>query len=112
MVAGIIVAAVGDEMSIALPMDPATPAAMAAILGGPAIFLAGHLLFTRAVFGIWSASRLAAIAGLAAIAVIGRGWSHLLLAASATLIVAAVSWSDARMRIAPPRRGSDYVPAR
>jgi low temperature requirement protein LtrA len=112
MVAGIIVAAVGDELSIAHPMDPATPAEMAAILGGSAIFLAGHLMFTRAVFGIWSASRLAALAGLATIAVSGRGWSHLMLAASATLIVTAVSWSDTRMRIAPSRRGSDYVPTR
>jgi low temperature requirement protein LtrA len=97
MVAGIIVAAVGDELSIAHPQDLATPAAMAAILGGPAIFLAGHMLFMRAVFGIWSASRLAAIAGLAVIAVFGRGWSHLLLAAAATLIVTAVSLSSARI---------------
>jgi low temperature requirement protein LtrA len=95
MVAGIIVAAVGDELSIAHPDAPATSAAMAAILGGPAIFLAGHALFMRAVFGIWSASRLAALAGLAAIAVIGRGWSHLPLAAVATLVVTAVSLSDA-----------------
>jgi low temperature requirement protein LtrA len=95
MVAGIIVTAVGDELSIAHPLDSATPAAVATILGGPAIFLAGHLLFTRSVFGVWSAPRLAAIAGLAAIAVTGRTWSHLMLATSAMVIVAAVSWSDA-----------------
>jgi low temperature requirement protein LtrA len=95
MVAGIIVAAVGDELSIAHPQDLATPAAMAAILGGPAVFLAGHLLFTRAVFGIWSASRLAAMVGLAAIAVTGQTWPHLMLAAAAMLIVAAVSLADA-----------------
>jgi low temperature requirement protein LtrA len=107
MVAGVIVAAVGDELSIAHPLAPATSAAMAAILGGPAIFLAGHGLFMRAVFGIWSASRLAALAGLAAIAVIGRGWSHLLLAAVATLVVTAVSLSDAGI---PHGVAEDAVP--
>jgi low temperature requirement protein LtrA len=105
MVAGVIVAAVGDELSIAQPLAPATSAAMAAILGGPAIFLAGHVLFMRAVFGIWSASRLAALAGLAAIALTGQGWAHLLLAAVATLIVAAVSWSDAGV----PHRVAEYA---
>ena len=62
MVAGIIVAAVGDELSIAHPGGPMTAPTAATLLGGPALFLLGHLLFKRAVFGTPSPSRLAALA--------------------------------------------------
>jgi low temperature requirement protein LtrA len=45
MVAGIIVTAVGDELAIAHPSGHADDAAIAVILGGPALFLLGHALF-------------------------------------------------------------------
>ena len=56
MVAGIIVAAVGDELVLAHPFGHVTPDMVATDLGGPALFLAGHLLFKHAVFGDWSVS--------------------------------------------------------
>jgi low temperature requirement protein LtrA len=74
----------------------ASPETVATVLGGPALFLAGHLLFKRAVFGEWSISRLAAIAALSIIAVIGRDWPPLALAIAIVLIIAAVSWRDTR----------------
>jgi hypothetical protein len=61
-----------------------------------ALFLAGHLLFKRAVYGVWSIPRLAAIAALGIVAVIGRDWSPLALAIMTVLIIAAVSWRDTR----------------
>jgi low temperature requirement protein LtrA len=88
MVAGVIVTAVGDELVIAHPFGHATPDTVATVLGGPALFLAGHLLFKRAMFGVWSIPRLSAIAALGIVAVIGRSWSP--------LIIAAVSWRDTR----------------
>jgi low temperature requirement protein LtrA len=94
MVAGIIVTAVGDELVIAHPFGHASLDTLATVLGGPALFLAGHLLFKRAVFGVWSLSRLAAIASLGVIAFIGREWSPLALSVVALLIIAAVSWRD------------------
>ena len=94
MVAGIIVTAVGDELTITHPLGHASPETVATVLGGPALFLAGHLLFKRAVFGVWSLPRVAAIALLAAIAVIGRDWAPLLLATVALLVVASVPWWD------------------
>ncbi len=94
MVAGIIVTAVGDELAIAHPLGHATPEVVATVLGGPALFLAGHLLFKRAVFGVWSWSRLAAIVLLGVIATAGREWAPLALAASILPIVAGVSWWD------------------
>jgi low temperature requirement protein LtrA len=106
MVAGIIVAAVGDELAIAHPLGHADLATAATVLGGPALFLAGHLLFKRAVFGVWSLPRLGGIAALVAVGVIGRGWPPLLLASVALLVVASIPWWDAR--IAP----ADTVPVR
>jgi low temperature requirement protein LtrA len=97
MVAGIIVTAVADELVIAHPLGQATPDTVATVLGGPALFLAGHLLFKRAVFGVWSIPRGAAIAVLGIIAVIGRNWSPLTLAIVTVLIIAAVSWRDTRI---------------
>jgi low temperature requirement protein LtrA len=96
MVAGIIVTAVGDELVIAHPFGHATPDTVATVLGGPALFLAGHLLFKRAMFGVWSIPRLAAIAVLGLVAVMGRGWSPLIVAIVTVLIIAAVSWRDTR----------------
>jgi low temperature requirement protein LtrA len=96
MVAGIIVTAVGDELVIAHPFGHATPDTVATVLGGPALFLAGHLLFKRAVFGVWSTPRMVAIAALGIVAVIGRDWWPLALAIVTVLIIAAVSWRDTR----------------
>ena len=96
MVAGVIVAAVGDELAIAHPLSHATPGVAATILGGPALFLAGHTLFKHAIFGVWSTPRIAAIAVLAVIGIVGQTWPPLALASAALLVVAAVSVVDAR----------------
>jgi low temperature requirement protein LtrA len=96
MVAGIIVTAVGDELVIAHPLGHASLDTVATVLGGPALFLVGHLLFKRAVFGVWSISRLAVIAILGIIALIGRDWAPLALSVVALLVVAAISWHDLR----------------
>jgi low temperature requirement protein LtrA len=103
MVAGIIVTAVGDELVIGHPFEHVTVETVATVLGGPALFLTGHLLFKRAVFGVWSAPRLAAIGALATVAVIGRDWTPLALSVAVLLIIAAVSWHDIRtVRYAVP----------
>lgn len=95
MVAGIIVAAVGDELTIAHPTGHASAATTAAVLGGPALFLAGHALFKWAVFGRLSIVRLVAILAFAALVPTARFASPLLLAGAATLVVVAVGWHDA-----------------
>jgi low temperature requirement protein LtrA len=94
MVAGIIVAAVGDELSIAHPRGDTSAATTAVVLGGPALFLAGHALFKRAVFGRLSAPRLAGLVALAALIPFGAVASPLALAAAATLVVVAVAAWD------------------
>lgn len=96
MVAGIIVTAVGDELGIAHPLGHAGPEIAATVLGGPALFLFGHLLFKRAVFGYWSLPRVAAIVVLIVVALIGQDWPPLALATIALLVIAAVPGMDAR----------------
>jgi low temperature requirement protein LtrA len=94
MVAGIIVAAVGDELVIAHPGGHTSAATAAAVLGGPALFLAGHALFKRLVFGRLSPPRLVGIAALAALVPVSLVVPPLALAAAAVLVVAAVALSD------------------
>ena len=48
IVAGIVVTAASDGMAVVQPAGQAGPAAIAALLGGPALYLAGNLLFKRA----------------------------------------------------------------
>jgi low temperature requirement protein LtrA len=96
IVAGVIVSAVGDELAIAHPLGHASPEIVATVLGGPALFLAGHALFKWAIFGVYSLPRIMAIALLGIVALVGQGWAPLSLATSALLIVAGVAWWDAR----------------
>jgi low temperature requirement protein LtrA len=96
MVAGIIVTAVGDELTLAHPLEHADLATVATVLGGPALFLAGHLLFKRVVFDVWSLPRIAAIIGLLALAFIGQNWPPLALSTAALLVIAGVALLDAR----------------
>ncbi|MGA8113044.1 MAG: low temperature requirement protein A [Actinocatenispora sp.] len=91
IVAGIIVAAVGDELTIAHPGGDAGAAVTAAVLGGPALFLAGHALFKRAVFGVLSTSRLVAIGALVVMTPLGLVAPPLLLSVLATAVVAGVA---------------------
>ena len=55
------VTAVGDELIIAHPTGSTDLPTAAVVLGGPALYLIGHALFKRAVFGLMSIPRVAAI---------------------------------------------------
>lgn len=61
MIAGIIAVAAGDRKVLANPMGTAEPATVLLLLGGSALFLAGHALFKYAIWHSWSLSRMAAI---------------------------------------------------
>ena len=82
MVAGIIVCAAADEKFLADPGAAASTASTWMILGGPALFLAGHAAFKLVVWRVVSWPRLAGIAvlgllALAARAIPGPGPQHL-----------------------------------
>jgi len=91
LIAGIIVAAVGDEFALTHPLGHAEPHVAAAILGGPALFLFGSSLAFLAVWGRWAKGRLI---GVVALALLGLGWTvlspvALSLASTAVLLVVA-----------------------
>lgn len=62
LVAGIIVTAVGDEWALAHPDGHVDLKTALVLTGGPALFLAGSLLFKATVFGVVPLSRLVGIA--------------------------------------------------
>jgi low temperature requirement protein LtrA len=97
MVAGIIVTAVGDELTIAHPMGHTNAAIAATVLGGPALFLAGHALFKYSLFGHLSNTRITAIIVLAAMIPVAYVVSPVVLSSMATLVIVGVVWADYRM---------------
>jgi low temperature requirement protein LtrA len=96
MVAGIIVAAAGDEKILTDPSMHATTASAWLILGGPALFLAGHAAFKYVLWGIISWTRLAGIAVLALLALAVPALPEIALAGCAAAVVAVVAATDRR----------------
>jgi low temperature requirement protein LtrA len=93
MVAGIIVTAVADELTVAHPTGAMQAATAAAILAGPGLFLAGHALFKYSLSGRVYASRVLGIAVLCVLAPLALVAAPLLLAFLATLVpVGVASW--------------------
>jgi low temperature requirement protein LtrA len=94
MVAGIIVCAAADEKVLADPGAAASTASAWLILGGPALFLAGHAAFKLVVWHVVSWPRLAGIAGLGLLALAAHAIPALALAACAAVVVIAVAATD------------------
>jgi low temperature requirement protein LtrA len=87
MVAGIIVTAVADELTIAHPDGHAGPMTVAVIVGGPALFVAGQALFKWALSGRVYVSRLVAIIALGGVVPFSLFAPLLLLGAMVSLIL-------------------------
>ena len=93
IVAGIIVAAAGDEIAIAHPGPEVSTGEAALILGGPALYLVGHSLFKLAVWGLLSPSRAAGVLALGALVLIAVVSSALVLIVAATsVLIGVVIW--------------------
>src|SRR5215204_3191991 len=105
IVAGIIAVAAADELVLAHPGETGTPASVSLILGGTALFLAGHGLFSWAVTGIVPSSRFTAVAALVALAPLGSTVPALALSAAAALVVILLAaWDSIAYRERPKRR--------
>jgi len=94
MVAGIIVCAAADEKVLADPGAVASTASAWMILGGPALFLAGHAAFKLVVWRALSWPRLAGIAALGLLGLAAGAIPALALSACAAAVVVAVAVSD------------------
>jgi low temperature requirement protein LtrA len=100
MVAGIIVTAAGDGKILTAPSATASTASAWLILGGPALFVAGHAAFKYAIWRHVSRSRLAGIAALALLAATVPVLPEIALAACAAAVVAAIAACDQAGRLA------------
>jgi low temperature requirement protein LtrA len=79
IVAGIIVCAVADEIILTHPLGHVETSGIAVILGGPAIYLVGNILFKRVLAGQVPPSHLAGLALLATLVLIADYVSPLAL---------------------------------
>jgi low temperature requirement protein LtrA len=104
IVAGIIVSAVAVQLAVGNPSQPASGAVTAVTLGGPALFLAGHALFKRAISGRVSWPRVAGVVLIAALAPISLVTPALVPILGVVLIFIGVAAWDAR-EWRPPGNG-------
>ena len=99
IVAGIIVTAVGDELSLMHPGGHVAPEAAAVLIGGPLLFMVGGLLAKLAVFERWAMSRVIGAAALAGLWFIVPMTTPLGLAAMTTgVMVVVAGWETLARR--------------
>jgi low temperature requirement protein LtrA len=96
IVAGIIAAAVGDDLLIAEPARALHGVGLAMVLGGPVLFLLGESLFRLRVTGAANAKRLAVAAILVLLAPIGSQISALALSATVAAVLSALALWETR----------------
>ncbi|SCF04569.1 Low temperature requirement protein LtrA [Micromonospora coriariae] len=95
MVAGILATSAGFELVLMDPSGHARPAWVGAILGGPALYLAGRSVFEYVAFARVSRPRPIGIVVLAAMAPVMVGLPSLWVAAAAAAVLLGVAVSDA-----------------
>jgi low temperature requirement protein LtrA len=106
IVAGIIVAAVGDEIVIAHPGRTLHAPELVALAAGPMLYLVGHLVFRLRMAGSMSRKRLSAVLGVGVCGVLGAVLPALLVAALMTavlvVLIVAETLASRRWRAAHP----------
>jgi low temperature requirement protein LtrA len=108
IVAGIVATAVGDELVIAHPGERLDGPGLAALAGGPALYLLGHVGFRWRMTGSPSGRRLAAAAAVCAAGAIG---GYLPALAASGLVVAVLVALIASETIAAARRRARGEPS-
>ena len=99
MIAGIIAVAAADELVVAHPGDSGTFASVTLLVGGTALFVAGHGLFMWAASGRVLWSRLVAVIALVVLAPMGFAVPALALGVAAALIVVLLAaWDSVAYR--------------
>ncbi|KGM33264.1 low temperature requirement protein A [Inquilinus limosus] len=99
IVAGIIVGAVADELVLAHPTGHVGVGTVAALLGGPALYLLGNALFKWTTTGRIPLSHLAGLVLLALLIPLSDGLSPLLLSAGVAVVMLVVAvWERLSLR--------------
>ena len=102
LIAGIIGTAVGNELALAEPHEIAHLTQRLALVGGPAVYLLGSVLYRRVVYGAVPVTHLAGVAMLALLLLLLDRTDLLTLTWATTLVMATVGLVENRMR----RQGS------
>ena len=108
LVAGVVLTAVGDELVIAHPTDELPSGEVAAVAGGPALYLLTHALFRWRMTGSPAWKRLAGALACIAVGGVGPFVPALVLAALLALVLVAVIASE---HIAAARRRARGEPS-
>jgi low temperature requirement protein LtrA len=103
IVAGIVVAAVADEIAVAHPDGHLEPATIAALIGGPALFVLGTALFKRSIVGRLPLSHLLGLGALALLIPVAPVLSPLLLSAATTVALILIALRE-RISLGRPGR--------
>ncbi len=106
MVAGIIVTAAADQRFVSHPTEVGSASTTWMVLGGGALFLAGHAAFEATVFRVVPWSRLAGIAALAVLAAPAAHLSAVALGGCAAAVVVGVAVAD---RLVPMRARTEAL---
>jgi low temperature requirement protein LtrA len=97
LVAAIVLSAVGDELVIAHPAEPLeTSAEVAAVVGGPALYLFAHVLFRLRMTGATSGRRPLGAAACVLVGVVFAGADALVLALLVLAVLVVVTVGDHR----------------
>jgi low temperature requirement protein LtrA len=91
IVAGIILAAVADELVLTHPADHSDPRTVLSAIGGPLLFLLGTILFKQTIRGWLQLSHGAGIVALGILAWFASGLSPLMLSILTTAILVIVA---------------------
>jgi low temperature requirement protein LtrA len=109
LVAGVILSAVGDELVIAHPTDELSRAELAAVVGGPALYLLGHAAFRLRMAGSVSWRRLGGALGCVAVGAVGLALPALAVQALLVGVLVAVLVLE-RLAAGRRRRRGDPSP--
>ena len=96
IVAGIVVCAVADEITIKHPVGHMELSAAATLLGGPALYLAGNILFKRASARHYPLSHLVGLGLLLLLAPVAMRLTPLALGAATTVVLVLVAVWETR----------------
>lgn len=94
IVGGIIVVAAGDQRVLAEPAADATARTCWLVLGGTALFLAGHAVFKAVVWRLVSWPRVLGVVALAAVGTVAPHVSALTIGCCALAVVVCVAIAD------------------
>jgi low temperature requirement protein LtrA len=106
LIAGIIVAAVADELMIHHPDQAVDPASAWAMVGGPLIYLLGNAAYRKVVYGWFPPSHLAGIALLLLAGPVALATDRLVAGTLTTVILIGVAaWQSTHAPARPGSRG-------